>query len=93
MIIDTSTDFTIDTPHYWDDFWINNDGLGTSGGDPDEQSKILQKYHQILWSRKLPCGETMELQIGTGLNHLHWKDFRLVVILFFPHFDITNIEI
>ena len=76
MKIDVSTDFTLDTPHYWDGFWERSGGLGIGGGDPDSLSKNLQLYHQTVWSRKLPCGETMALQRGTGPNYLTWKDFR-----------------
>ncbi len=76
MKIDITTDFTLDTPHFWDDFWKNNGGLGSGGGDPDSLSKSLQLYHQTIWSRKLPNGETMALQCGTGSNYLTWKNFR-----------------
>lgn len=76
MKINTATDFTLDTPHYWDKFWSDRDGLGVGGGDPDSLSKSLQLYHQIVWSRKLPCGEKMELQRGIGPNYLTWKGFR-----------------
>ena len=76
MKIDISVDFTLDTPHYWDNFWNVCGGLGVGGEDPDAQSKTLQLYHQALWSRKLPCGETMDLKIGTGPNYLQWKDLR-----------------
>ena len=76
MRIDTATDFTLDTPHYWDNFWNDRGGLGVGGGDPDSLSKNLQSYHQTVWSRMLPCGEKMELQRGTGPNYLTWKDFR-----------------
>ena len=76
MKINTATDFTLDTPHYWDNFWTDQDGLGIGGGDPDSLSKNLQLYHQIVWSRELPCGDRIELQRGTGPYYLTWKDFR-----------------
>ena len=76
MRIDVSTDFTLDTPHYWDNFWVDGGGIGVGGADPDSSSKTLQLYHQIIWSRKLPCGKTMELQRGTGTNYLSWDGFR-----------------
>jgi len=75
-MIDISFDFTSDSPNYWDDYWKNNDGLGSGNSDPDSASKTLQKYHQILWSKRLPCGETMNLVRGPGSNYLTWKDFR-----------------
>ena len=53
MKIDVSTDFTLDTPHYWDGFWVRSGGLGIGGGDPDSLSKNLQLYHQTVWSRSI----------------------------------------
>lgn len=46
--IDTTFDFTSDTPHYWDNFWQNCDGLGCGSADPDTKSPTLRKYHKIL---------------------------------------------
>lgn len=57
MPLDISFDFTTDSPNYWDHFWETEGGLGVGGSDPDSASKTLQKYHQILWSRPLPCGK------------------------------------
>ncbi|WP_343210483.1 DUF6994 family protein [Anaerolentibacter hominis] len=74
--IDISFDFTTDTSDYWLGFWDRNNGLGAGGNDPDAFSKTLQKYHQILWSKKLPNGEYMDLSMGTGSRYLTWKDFR-----------------
>lgn len=54
--IDVNFDFTTDTPHFWDGFWSYKNGLGGSRSDPDALSKTLQKYHQLLWSKKLPNG-------------------------------------
>lgn len=76
MKIDITFDFTSDSPHYWDKFWTEQNGLGVGGSDPDSVSRTLQQYHQILWSRKLPCGANMALQMGTGPNYLSWRDFR-----------------
>ena len=74
--IDVLFDFTTDTPNYWQGFWDRNNGLGAGGTDPDALSKTLQKYHQILWSKKLPNGECMDLSMGTASRYLTWKDFR-----------------
>lgn len=74
--IDVHFDFTTDTPRYWDNFWEQDDVLGVRNNDPDVSSKTLQKYHQLLWSKRLPNGETMDLTIGYGSNYLTWKDFR-----------------
>ena len=42
------------------------------GKDPDSDSKTLRKYQQLLWSKPLPSGETMQLNIEKGF--LKWKD-------------------
>ena len=42
MRIDTGADFTLDIPHYWENFWEGNNGLGVGNGDPDSLSKTLQ---------------------------------------------------
>ena len=34
------------------------------GKDPDELSKTLNSYHQMLWSKKLPNGKMMLLEKG-----------------------------
>lgn len=79
--IDTTFDFTSDTPHYWDNFWQNCDGLGCGSADPDTKSPTLRKYHKILWSKSLPNGEFLELKEGKTTNeYLRWKDFVLGVI-------------
>ena len=74
-MIDVNFDFTSDSPHYWDNFWVNNGGLGGSNCDPDSASKTMQKYHQELWSKQLPNGEKMELKCGTN-GALEWGDYR-----------------
>ena len=75
-VIDTSFDFTSDSPKYWDGFWKKNDGLGCGGSDPDNASPTLQKYHKKLWSKELPNGEFMDLKMGSGPYYLTWKNFR-----------------
>ena len=58
VTIDTSFDFTTDA----------------HGKDPDTYSKTLQRYHQALWSKELPCGEKMQLVCrGRGPYYLTWK--------------------
>lgn len=74
--IDTTFDFTTDTPNYWTDFWKRNNGLGGGGNDPDTSSKTLRKYHQILWSKELPCGQYFDLSSGTGHDYLTYGNFR-----------------
>lgn len=74
-MIDINFDFTSDSPHYWDNFWANNGGLGGSNCDPDSASKTMQKYHQELWSKQLPNGESMELKCMDN-GALEWGGFR-----------------
>ena len=66
-MIDVHYDFTVDTTDYWKDFWLHKDGLGASNHDPDSESRMLQRYHQFLWSRELPCGKKMP-KIQTDRN-------------------------
>ena len=42
------------------------------GKDPDSDSKTLRSYQQLLWSKTLPNGEMMQLEIEKGF--LKWKD-------------------
>ena len=50
VMIDTNYNFFSDTP---------------SGKDPDSFSQTLRKYHQILWSKKLPNGNMFSLDLDT----------------------------
>ena len=75
MRIDTSFDFTTDSPGYWNGFWDRNDGLGIGACDPDSASPMLREYHRLLWSRELPNGQKMELSKGVGSNYLTWDGF------------------
>lgn len=61
-MIDITFDFRADTP---------------TGKDPDSFSPTLNKYHQILWSKELPNGETMMLQTSKAPYSLKWKEFEL----------------
>ena len=74
--MDINFDFTTDTPRYWDGYWDKDPLLGCLNNDPDCASKTLQLYHKLLYSKKLPNGETLDLHIGRGANYLTWKDFR-----------------
>ena len=77
MSIDISYDFTTEPAGYWDGFWNRKDGLGKGAFDPDCASETLQSYHQLLWSRKLPNGETMQLQKGARSHkYLTWNGHR-----------------
>jgi len=35
----------------------------TKCGDPDKDSLKLYEYHKLLWSKKLPCGKELDLEI------------------------------
>lgn len=72
--LDVTFDFTTDTPSYWDNFWTNRNGIGVGSADPDLSSLTLKRYHKILWSRKLPNGEIMELE-DEYLKYLRWGKF------------------
>lgn len=58
MVIDTSFDFTRDTP---------------SGKDPDTYSGTLRHYHKHLWSRPLPGGAPFDLSDSVRGHYLHHK--------------------
>lgn len=70
MVIDTTFDF-------WADL---NPDLGLWEAkvsiDPDSSSKPLQRAHQALWSKRLPNGESFDLQPVQG-TQLQWKTYRL----------------
>jgi len=73
--IDVTFDSTSDSPNYWDGFWERNGERGEGNCDPDSSSIMLQKYHHLLWSKKLPCGKMMTLTPkGTiGNLYLEWE--------------------
>jgi len=54
--IDITFDFRSDTP---------------PGKDPDAYSPTLKRYHQLLWSKPLPCGAIFELDDTTKGAYLH----------------------
>lgn len=74
--IDVGFDFTADTPRFWDNCWSSDPILGTFNNDPDSASKMLQLYHKLLWSKRLPNGEFMNLSKGSGTSYLTWNNMR-----------------
>lgn len=60
-MIDTSFDFFSDTP---------------AGRDPDSHSPTLRRYHQVLWSKRLPNGEKLSLSMA-GSKYLKWGKFTM----------------
>jgi hypothetical protein len=56
--IDVTYDFRRDTP---------------TGKDPDAHSKTLRRYHKLLWSKRLPCGEVFSLDDVTPCSYLHHR--------------------
>ena len=76
-VIDTTFDFTSNKPHYWDNVWQNCDGLGCGSADPDSKSPTLRNYHKLLWSKRLPNGDFLDLQNGEAQNdNLTWQNFN-----------------
>lgn len=59
----------IDIKHRFDIGYVEN------GIDPDKYSNELKEYHKILWSKMLPCGRVMNLQIDRATNRLVFDDF------------------
>ena len=47
----------------------------SDGKDPDSASKTLKLYHQLLWTKPLPNGQVMQLEIDKGC--LRWGDMWL----------------
>ena len=75
--IDVNFDFTTDTPHYWDGYWEQKDGMGSSNMDPDSRSPMMRMYHQFLWSKPLPNGDVMELEDGRSKFYLKYNNLYL----------------
>lgn len=71
--IDVNYDFTLECEGYWDEFWERAGDLGRGGCDPDSKSITLRKYHQLLWSRELPNGESLQLEDGGNSFYLRDK--------------------
>ena len=67
------TDFTDNTPKFWEGFWDRGAGLGAGGADPDSKCIIARNYHQQLWSKKLPNGQIMKLESGRSRFYLRWN--------------------
>lgn len=53
------------------DIWFDA-RIDSNGKDPDSASKTLKAYHQLLWSKTLPNGQMMQLEIDKG--YLRWND-------------------
>lgn len=43
------------------------------GRDPDSHSRTLRLYHQLLWSKPLPCGASFNLSATTPGAYLHHR--------------------
>lgn len=72
--IDINFSFTEDTANYWKGYW--NDEMGRATVDPDAYSKTLKRYHKLLWSKKLPNGEYLDLIESNAKDYLLWNGFR-----------------
>ena len=57
---------------------IKFDFRSDSKGDPDTYSPTLAKYHQALWSKELPNGDYMNLELSKNAPYVfRWKDYVL----------------
>ena len=61
VTIDTTFDVYSDTP---------------IGRDPDSHSPTLRRYHQMLWSKRLPDGSALDLSDEHPKAYLHHKSQR-----------------
>lgn len=43
------------------------------GRDPDQHSPTLRRYHQFLWSKSLPSGALLTLDVSTSGAYLHHR--------------------
>lgn len=59
MVIDTSLDFSKDTPGY-------------PKRDPDRVNPRLREYHRLLWSKPLPDGRVFTLHSGVRGHYLYY---------------------
>ncbi len=72
-MIDVSFDFTSDAPGYWDGFWDTKYGRGKC--DPDRDSPKELEFSKVVWSRTVPSGRFLDLQIS-GKRYA-WGGHRL----------------
>ncbi|MFC8501398.1 DUF6994 family protein [Pedococcus sp. NPDC057267] len=61
---------TRDGAHHAIDITFNFE-LDARGGDPDQTSPTLRRYHQLLWSKPLPDGSEFTLDATTRHSYLH----------------------
>ncbi len=74
--IDVNYCFIDDFSNYWDNYW-SDEILGHSSIDPDSASNTLLEFDKILYSRQLPNGERMNLEIDYSDRSLKWDNLRL----------------
>ncbi len=78
MSINTKINFADKTNGFWDNFWLNKNGLGATNHDPDAECRELNEYHLKLWNRTLPNGTNFNLHsLYSGGYILKNKDFIL----------------
>lgn len=76
-MIDTNYNFTNDIKDYWNNYWEENDLLGSQKYDIDKLSKTLTNYHKIIYSKKLPNGMILDLKHSKSGNFLLFNDLQL----------------
>ncbi len=76
-MINTNYNFTNDIKDYWNNYWEENDLLGSQKYDIDKLSKTLTNYHKIIYSKKLPNGMILDLKHSKSGNFLLFNDLQL----------------
>lgn len=90
-MIDVNYNFTSEIPEYWDGYWDRNNGLGGGGTfDPDACSKTLKEYHRILWSKKLPNGDQMELSDSLAWDGIKYGSDSIIVSFRYKNFPLAE---
>lgn len=76
-MLDINVSFATETKGFWEHYWNSDKTLFAGSPDPDKKCKLLRLYHQQIWSRDLPCGKRMELELAPSMeDYLLWNGLR-----------------